>query len=165
MNQPLFDLDLSRVTREHYITGKAAINFPFPGVTTGGWHYLSYWNRGEGVAKVSLAGIHYPDTAEFFGGVGIVEVGQVLGRLGWPVKGRDVYIADHYRAAVDMVIRWALSESQYCNVELAEWFPGDDDKLRLLELLYAGRLKLRELGRLGKVEIWLHTQLGLRGAD
>lgn len=165
MSQPLFDLDLSRVTREHYITGKAAINFPFPGVTTGGWHYLSYWNREEGVAKVSLAGVHYPDTTEFFGNAGIVDVTLVLKRLGWPVGGRDVFIADHYRAAVDMLIRWVLSESQHCNVELAEWFPGDDDKLRLLELLYAGRLKLRELGRLGKVEIWLHTQLGLRGAD
>ncbi|MNP28166.1 hypothetical protein D3C76_1211160 [compost metagenome] len=114
---------------------------------------------------MSLAGVHYPDTTEFFCNAGIVDVTLVLKRLGWPVGGRDVFIADHYRAAVDMLIRWVLSESQHCNVELAEWFPGDDDKLRLLELLYAGRLKLRELGRLGKVEIWLHTQLGLRGAD
>jgi hypothetical protein len=31
MSQPLFDLDLKRVSREHYITGKAAINFPAAG--------------------------------------------------------------------------------------------------------------------------------------
>lgn len=48
MTQPLFDLDLSRVTREHYITGKAAINFPHLGVTTGGWHFLNYWDRESG---------------------------------------------------------------------------------------------------------------------
>jgi len=28
MKQPLFDFDLRRVSYEHYITGKAAINFP-----------------------------------------------------------------------------------------------------------------------------------------
>ncbi|WP_306108903.1 MULTISPECIES: hypothetical protein [Pseudomonas] len=64
MNQPLFDLNLKRVTREHYITGKAAINFR-SNDDTGGWHFLSHWNRESGVAKVSLAGVHYPDTAEF----------------------------------------------------------------------------------------------------
>lgn len=36
MTQPLFDFDLKRVSREHYITGKAAINFPRPQTTTGG---------------------------------------------------------------------------------------------------------------------------------
>ena len=29
MIQPLFDFDLKRVSREHYVTGKAAINFPY----------------------------------------------------------------------------------------------------------------------------------------
>jgi len=62
MSQPLFDPDLKRVSREHYITGKAAINFPTIGGTTGGWQFLSYFDRESGIAKVSLAGIHYPDT-------------------------------------------------------------------------------------------------------
>lgn len=57
MSQPLFDIDLKRVSRERYITGKAAINFPAPGSTTGGWHFLSYSDRESGIAKVSLAGI------------------------------------------------------------------------------------------------------------
>ncbi|EJL05109.1 hypothetical protein PflQ2_3287 [Pseudomonas fluorescens Q2-87] len=34
MTQPLIDFDLKRVSRENYITGKAAINFPHPGSTT-----------------------------------------------------------------------------------------------------------------------------------
>lgn len=65
MRQPLFDFDLKRVSREHYVTGKAAINFPHSGSTTGGWHYLSHFDRVSGVAKVSLAGVHYPDTTVF----------------------------------------------------------------------------------------------------
>ncbi|PAA23973.1 hypothetical protein [Pseudomonas fragi] len=55
MTQPLFDFDLKRVSRTHYITGKAAINFPHAGSTTGGWHFLSYFDRDSGVAKVSMA--------------------------------------------------------------------------------------------------------------
>lgn len=43
-------------------------------------------------------------------------------------------MADHYRAATDMIIRWALSESRYCNVEV-EWFPAEMDRQRLLDLL------------------------------
>lgn len=45
MRQPLFDFDLKRASREHYITGKAAINFPHVGSTTGGWHFLWYFDR------------------------------------------------------------------------------------------------------------------------
>jgi hypothetical protein len=56
MTQPLFDFDLKRVSRTHHITGKAAINFPHAGSTTGGWHFVSYFDRDSGVAKVSLAG-------------------------------------------------------------------------------------------------------------
>lgn len=81
MNQPLFDFDLKRVSRTHYITGKAAINFPHAGSTTGGWHFLSYFDRESGVAKVSLAGIHYPDTAGFFGSFRVMDAIEPLAQL------------------------------------------------------------------------------------
>ena len=74
MKQPQFDFDLKRVSRENYITGKAAINFPYPGSITGGWHFLSYFDRDSGVAKVSLTRIHYPDTTAYFGDLGIIDV-------------------------------------------------------------------------------------------
>ena len=83
MTPPLVDCDLKRVSREHYITGKAAINFPHAGSTTGGWHFLSYFDRDSGVAKVSLTGIHYPDTTDFFGDVGVNDVTNKLARRGW----------------------------------------------------------------------------------
>lgn len=68
---PNFDLELGRVIAEHYITGKAAINFPWLGTTTGGWQHLPYWNIEAGLAKVSLAGIHYPNMSEYLGSMGI----------------------------------------------------------------------------------------------
>ncbi|MNP45339.1 hypothetical protein D3C76_1392530 [compost metagenome] len=139
------------------------MNFPSPGGVTGGWHFLSYWDRGLGVAKVSLAGIHYPDTTGFFGDAGIFDVTPSLVRLGWAVEGQKVvYLADHYRAAADMVVRWALSDSMHCNVEIDDWFPEEEDKQRFLCLLATGREKLQEMGRLDKVERWLSRQIEAR---
>jgi hypothetical protein len=126
MAQPLFDFDLKRVSHQHYITGKAAINFPHPGSTTGGWHFLSYFDRESGVAKVSLAGIHYPDTTGYLGDLGITDVTDQLAERGWSAEGRRLYMANHYRVAADMILRWALSESIRCSVEINDWFPSRD---------------------------------------
>lgn len=98
MKQPRFDFDLKRVAREHYITGQSAINFPHAGSITGGWHFLSYFDRESGVAKVSLAGIHYTDTTAYFGDLGITGVNDQLAERGWIVEGRRLLTADHYPA-------------------------------------------------------------------
>lgn len=158
MTQPLLDFDLKRVSRQHYITGKAAINFPHPGCSTGGWHFLSYFDRDAGVVKVSLAGIHYPHTGAFFGDAGIVDITEQMSERGWPVEDKRLFMADHYRAAADMVVRWALSDSRHCSVEVAEWFPSPEARSRLLELLDLGKPKLSELSRLQKVDAWLSSQ-------
>ncbi|MEE4072645.1 hypothetical protein [Pseudomonas viridiflava] len=158
MPQPLFDFDFKCVSRENYITGKAAINFPHSESTTGGWHFLSYFDRESGVAKVSLAGIHYPDTTAYFGDLGITDVTDRLADLGWSVEGQRLFMADHYRAAADMTVKWALSESRHCNVELGEWFPSSVDRQRFLDLLDLARPKLLEVGRLEKLEAWLNSQ-------
>lgn len=158
MTPPLFDFDLKRVSRETYITGKSAINFPNRGSITGGWHFLSYFDRESGVAKVSLAGIHYPDTTDYFGDLGITDVTDQLAERGWSDEGRRLYMADHYRAAADMIVKWVLSESIHCNIEIAEWFPSSAAKQRLLEILDAGRPKLVDPAKLQKMEAWLNSQ-------
>jgi hypothetical protein len=158
MNQPLFDFDLKRVSRTHYITGKAAINFPHPGSITGGWHFLSYFDWDSGVAKVSLAGIHYPDTTDFFGDAGVIDVTDELAMRGWSEDGKRLFMADHYRAAADMVMKWVLSDSKRCNVEVADWFPSSETKQWLFEILNSGRPKLLDYDKLQKMEAWLSSQ-------
>jgi len=158
MAQPLFDFDLKRVSHKHYITGKAAINFPHPGSTTGGWHYLAYFDLEAGLAKVSLAGIHYPDTTAYFGDLGIIDVTDELAKRGWSMEGRRLFMADHDRAAADMIVRWALSESNHCSVEIDDWFSSPAERQRLLEILDTGKPKLSEVGRWQKVEPWLRAQ-------
>lgn len=110
------------------------------------------------MAKVALAGIHYPDTTDFFGDTGIIDLTDELSARGWKLEGRLVFIADHYRAAVDLIIKWALSDSTCCNVEIADWFPTHKDRQRLFSLLSRGKHRLLKLGRLQRLEAWLASQ-------
>jgi hypothetical protein len=152
-----FDLDLSRVTYEHFITGKAAINFPRPHATSGGWHYLAYWNSKVGEAKVSLAGIHYPDTRFCFGDTGILNATDELELRGWKID-RQIYMADHFRATGDMVLKWVFSRSEFCNVELSEWFPDDQDFDAMVGMLRVAINKL-ENAQGDRLSRWLGSQL------
>ncbi|MGF6097844.1 hypothetical protein [Pseudomonas sp. 18175] len=141
------------------MTGKAAINSPHRGSTTGGWHFLAYFDRESGEAKVSLAGIHLPETTGYFGDLGITDVTDQLAERGWIVEGRRLNMADHSRAAADMIVRWALSESNHCSVEIDDWFPSHAERQRLLQILDTGRSQLSEVGRWKKVETWLTQTL------
>lgn len=105
------DFDLKRVFHVNYITGKAAINFPHPRSTTSGWHFFSYFDQERGVAKVSLAGIHYPDTTRYFGNLGIIGVTNQPGERSWTVQEGRLFMADHSRAAADTIVKWAQDDS------------------------------------------------------
>lgn len=91
---------------------------------------------------MSLAGIHYPDTTDNFGSLGITDVSDRLADLGWSVGGQRLLTADHYRAAADMIVSWALSESIHCSVEIDDWFPSRAERQRLLEMLNTGMSEL-----------------------
>jgi hypothetical protein len=105
-----------------------------------------------------LAGIHYPDTTAYFGDLDIIDVTHELAARGWSVDGYRLFMADHYRAVADMVVRWALGESNHCSVEIDDWLPSRSERRRLLETLDTGRSKLCEVGRWQKVKAWLRTQ-------
>lgn len=66
--------------------------------------------------------------------MGITDVTDQLADRGWAVKGRRLFMADHFRAAADMIVKWSLSESGQYNVEVDEWFPSPEDKQGLLKL-------------------------------
>jgi hypothetical protein len=67
-------------------------------------------------------------------------------------------MADPLPGRSGLIIRLALSESQYCNVEVNEWFPAEMDRQRLLDLLEVGRPKLCMLSKQEKVDAWLLSQ-------
>lgn len=44
-------------------------------------------------------------------------------------------MADHFRAAGDMVLNWAFGHSEECNVEVSEWLPDNQDLADMVKLL------------------------------
>ena len=108
--------------------------------------------------SVSLAGTHYPDPTAYFSELGIIDVTDELAERGWSVEERGLFMADHYMAAADMVVRCALSESIYCSVVLNNWYHSQAERLRLLETLDTATSQLPRVGRWQKVEAWLRTQ-------
>jgi len=54
--------------------------------------------------------------------------------------------------------KMGICDSQYCSVEINEWFPTEMDSQRLLDLLSIGRPKLCVLNKQEKVDAWLLSQ-------
>lgn len=84
MTQPLFDFDLKCVSLEHYINGKAGISFlQSESTTCVGGAPFSYFDRKSGVVKVSLVGMHHPDTTRPFCDEGVIDVDNQLAKLAY----------------------------------------------------------------------------------
>lgn len=153
----MLDRDLARVSYEHYITGASAINWISDDAETGGWHRLNYFD--SGMVKVALAGIHYPDTRRYFGSYGVINDTARFESLGVDVLGRQVYVASHYRAAADIVLKWAISSAVQCSVEISDWFPRQPHVDELVALFEAGKQRLEEDYLWKRVQGWLSTQI------
>ncbi|MGX9569374.1 hypothetical protein [Pseudomonas sp. CFBP 5748] len=69
-------------------------------------------------------------------------------------------MADHYRAAADMVVKWTLSDSRLCNIGVAEWFPSFEAKQRLLGYWILGSSSFRNrIGKSGSSATFAHHYL------
>lgn len=106
--------------------------------------------------KVSLAGIHYPDTSFLFGTTGVLDAREELAKRGWHLDSA-IYMADHFRAAADMVTAWAIGQNEHCNVELADWFPAHEDHTTVVRMLESSLSKL-EYTEQQRLSHWLKRQ-------
>jgi hypothetical protein len=93
----------------HYITGVHALNVSPPEGTTGDWHDVFHWRDGlDRPAEVWVAG-HEPDsdTNQIYGGMGVYEGRSRIVAMGLDVSPsiHEIWIANHFRAILDMVHR------------------------------------------------------------
>lgn len=82
----------------------------------------------------------------------------MLAKRGLHADGKTVWMADHFRAAADLVAKWALSDSEHYSVEIEDWFPSDEDRQRFLDLLVTGTAELRAMSKSDKVSACLSAQ-------
>ena len=94
--------------RQHYITGVYALNVPAPEGTTGDWHDVFHWQADrERPRTVTLGGSQEIDTNPIYGYLGIYEGRDRLldKRLEIPPGMNEVYLANHFRAMLDLLYR------------------------------------------------------------
>ena len=93
---------------EHYITGLYALNVQAPEGTSGDWHDVFHWQEGyDNPSQVTLGGSTEIDTAPIYGGWGVYEGRDRLLTMGLavPPEAREVYLANHTRAILDLLYR------------------------------------------------------------
>lgn len=152
------DPGFRRVDYKHYVTGPSALNFP-SSLATGDWRRLNYFDVFAKSYEIFIAGINFPDTSEYFGNEGIMEVSGLLIEMGIKPGKTEVWMADHYRAAADSVVSWAMSKNQICTVEVNEYFPGFDQRNAFVDLLLEAKEGLMQDGLWNKIDVWLAEQL------
>ncbi|MHD0644890.1 hypothetical protein ACYPKM_04640 [Pseudomonas aeruginosa] len=153
--KPFFDVDFKNVSKEHYITLKSSLNFPLS-KDTGDWHYLNFFDADHDNYKIYLAGIHSPDTSKLLGDTGVIDAAELFKKQRIKTGLKHVYIADHYRAAADMVIKWAMTKAPESSLEFDGWFPSLKDKKKVIDLIEQAAKKLE------RGDAWTRMQSCLR---
>jgi hypothetical protein len=93
---------------EHYITGVYALNVSAPEGTTGDWHDVFHWQaNSERPRTVTLGGSSDTDTNAIYGDLGVYEGRDRLLDKGLdiPADMTEVYLANHFRAMLDLLYR------------------------------------------------------------
>jgi hypothetical protein len=145
------EVKIPQTSKDRYISGLYALNVRAPEGTTGDWHDVWHWRGGiDSPRSVMLAGVDTEaDTIPIYGDFGIYEGKNCLADSGLDVDSdiSEVYIANHYRAILDMLYRSLKKYGEVYNLSGAtnDWLDTDEQKAlvlsraKLLENLFDGK--------------------------
>ena len=103
----VYQKEIPATSAEQYVSGRYALNIP--GETSGDWHFTGVWFSAA-PATVDLWGKGQKyDTVSIFGKFGIADRKADVKKTGLKSDYPKVYIADHYRAILDLAIAGAIS--------------------------------------------------------
>ena len=106
---PSYQVEIPRTTPQLYITGIYALNVQCPEGTTGDQHDVFHWFYRPGIREeaptVTLGGSDELDTNAIYGDLGVYEGRERLLAKGLNIAPeiREVYVANHYRAILDLL--------------------------------------------------------------
>ena len=135
---PARQVEIPATTPERYITGIYALNVQAPEGTSGDWHDV--FHRREGVDEpdeVMLGGTAEVDTNHIYADLGIYEGRDSLLAKGLelPAGPAPVYLANHYRAILDMVYHSLTHYGRIYNLTGAttDWLDTPEQQQYVLE--------------------------------
>ncbi|WP_043562507.1 hypothetical protein [Actinomyces israelii] len=135
---PSRQVEIPPTTPERYITGIYALNVQAPEGTSGDWHDVFHWREGvDDPDEVMLGGSAEVDTNHIYGDLGIYNGKDSLLAKGLEIPGQtaSVYVANHFRAILDMVYHSLTHYRRVYNLTGAttDWLDTPEQQQYVLE--------------------------------
>lgn len=119
----------------HYVSSIVALNVHSP-QGTGDWHSAAALNDDAYPQDFYIYGNHQKrNTHHLLGNIGIIDGTARLNAMGYYPENSPVWIADHPRACVDYLYTAVLQTGSIGRVILDDWFPSEEDKQSVYQLL------------------------------
>jgi hypothetical protein len=148
---------LPHTSETNYITGRAALNVPNEDGSFADWHFDQVFLSGRG--KIRIAGQDTPETAKLLGNYGIRECSGVLRRFGVSVQaGEKVYVANHIRALLDMVLTSLAKNRIPEHVAIGEMLDSPAELEELRTQVQALKQKITDQVTLSLLNQWEQKQ-------
>ena len=138
---PSYQVEIPRTTPQLYITGIHALNVQCPEGTTGDQHDVFHWFYRPGIREeaptVTLGGSDELDTNAIYGDLGVYEGRERLLAKGLNIAPeiREVYVANHYRAILDLLYESLTHYGRVYNLTGAtgDWLDTPEQRRFVLE--------------------------------
>ncbi|MFT3945169.1 MAG: hypothetical protein QM705_15285 [Ancrocorticia sp.] len=136
---PARQLEIPPTTRERYITGIYALNIEAPEDTSGDWHDVFHWCKGQDVpAPIMCGGTDQVNTNHIYGDLGVYEGRANVAKKGleFPSEMTEIYVANHFRAILDMVHHCLITYGKIYNLHGAtvDWLDTKEQQRYVLDL-------------------------------
>lgn len=133
-----------------YVSGIVALNI-HSHRDTGDWHSAKALGSQTYPQNFYIFGENQErNTNHLLGTIGIIDGTERLHKMGYRPANTPVWLADHPRACVDYLYATVLTTGSIGRVILDDWFPNEEDKRSVYDLLtlIEPRLNLQELENL-----------------
>lgn len=136
---PFRQVEIPPTSRQRYISGLYALNLPAPEGTSGDWHDVFYSApSARRTRQIQLGGSDWVNTNHIYNDFGIYEGREtVLAKgLELPEGMTEVWVANHFRATLDLIYRSLQKFDDVFGLESAttDWLDTPEQQQYELEL-------------------------------
>lgn len=136
-----------------YVSSIVALNVHSPN-GTGDWHSAAALNDDAYPQDFYIYGENQKrNTQHLLGDIGVIDGTHRLNEMGYYPENAPVWLADHPRACVDYLYTAVLQTGSIGRIILDDWFPSDEDKQAVYDLLNQMEPHLTEQER-ENLQLW-----------
>ena len=160
---PARQLEIPPTTRERYITGIYALNIEAPEDTSGDWHDVFHWLEGRTERHpIMCGGTDEVNTNHIYGDLGVYEGRANVAKKGlvFPEEMTEIYVANHFRAILDMVHHCLTTYGKIYNLNGAtvDWLDTKEQQHYVLDLAAQMAPHLSEAQQV-QLNNWIESEL------